>query len=129
MSARRRKRRPAGALEGDVLAALWAADEPLTPTAVQREVGGELAYTTVLTALVRLHEKGVVDRERCGRGYAYRPVLDRPGITAAQMRELLESEDDREAVLARFVGSLSAEDERALIELLGRDAAQPRRSP
>jgi len=91
----------------------------MTPASVQGDLGGGLAYTTVLTALVRLHEKGVVERERMGRGYAYRPVLDRPGITAAEMRRLLDADEDREAVLASFVGSLSADEERALRELLG----------
>ena len=103
-----------------MLEVLWTADAPLTPAAVQRQLGGVLAYTTVMTALVRLHEKGVVDRERVGRAYAYRPVLDQDGIAAAQMRELLDSGGDRAAVLASFVGSLSAEDERALVELLRR---------
>jgi predicted transcriptional regulator len=121
-----RARRPAGALEGDVLATLWAAEEPLTPAAVQAELGGELAYTTVMTALVRLYGKGVLERERAGRGYAYRPVLDRSGVTAARMRDLLDSGEDRDAVLASFVGSLSAADEQALIELLGGGDSQPR---
>jgi predicted transcriptional regulator len=111
-------RRPAGALEAEILAALWAADEPLTPAAVQRELGQGLAYTTVMTALTRLHEKGVVSRNKAGRAYAYTAVLDSSGIAAARMRELLESGDDRQAVLARFVGSLSEDDERVLTELL-----------
>ena len=118
MSRRARSRRPAGALEAEILATLWAADEPLTPAAVQTLLGGELAYTTVMTALTRLHEKGVVSRGRVGRAYAYKAVLDEPGIAAAQMQQLLESGEDRRAVLARFVGSLSDDDERALIELL-----------
>ncbi|MFL5869665.1 MAG: BlaI/MecI/CopY family transcriptional regulator [Solirubrobacterales bacterium] len=118
------KRRPSGALESEVLATLWAADGPLTPAVVQRELGGELAYTTVLTALVRLYDKGVISRERAGRGFAYRPVLDRPGIAAAEMRRLLDSGDDREAVLASFVGSLSDDEERALLELLERQASE-----
>lgn len=121
MSPRKAKRRPAGALEGDVLATLWAADRPLTPAEVQEHVGGDLAYTTVMTALSRLFEKGVLDREPAGRGFAYRPVLDRPGITAAQMRDLLDSGDDREAVLARFVGTLTPADEQALAGLLARE--------
>ncbi len=112
------KRRPAGALESEILAALWASEAPLTPAEVQAEVGGELAYTTVMTGLSRLHEKGVVSRERAGRAYAYSPVLDEPGIAAAQMRQLLETGADRRAVLARFVGSLSDADESALLELL-----------
>lgn len=118
MSRRPSRRRPAGALEAEIVATLWAADEPLTPSAVQHELEGGLAYTTVMTALTRLHEKGVVSRERAGRAYAYRPVLDQPGITAAQMRRLLESGEDREAVLARFVGALDAADEQALEALL-----------
>jgi predicted transcriptional regulator len=112
------KRRPSGALEAEIVATLWAAGEPLTPRAMQEELGGKLAYTTVMTALTRLYEKGVVSREKSGRAYAYTAVLDTPGIAAARMRELLESGGDREAVLARFLGSLSDDDERMLIDLL-----------
>ena len=118
MSKHERTKRPAGALEAEVLAALWAADRPLTPADVNEEVGGDLAYTTVMTALTRLHEKGAVTRRKAGRAFAYTPLLDEPGIAAARMRELLESGDDREAVLARFVGSLSEQEEELLAELL-----------
>jgi predicted transcriptional regulator len=118
MSRSANSRRPAGALEAEIVATLWAAGEPLTPKAVQSQLGGELAYTTVMTALTRLYDKGVVSREKSGRAYAYTAVLDAPGIAAARMRELLESGGDRQAVLARFLGSLSDDDERALIELL-----------
>jgi predicted transcriptional regulator len=100
------------------VAALWAAGEPLTPKQVQTELGGELAYTTVMTSLTRLYEKGVVSREKHGRAYAYTAVLDSPGIAAARMRELMDAGGDREAVLARFLGTLSDADERTLVELL-----------
>ena len=109
------------------MAALWAAGEPLTPKAVQSELGGELAYTTVMTALTRLYEKDVVSREKRGRAYAYTAVLDSPGIAAARMRELLEAGGDREAVLARFLGALSDADERTLVELLRAASADGRR--
>ena len=118
MNPRANSRRAPGALEAEVVAVLWAAAEPLTPRAVQDELGGRLAYTTVMTALTRLHEKGVVGREKRGRAYAYTPLLDSPGIAAARMRELLDAGGDREEVLARFLGSLSDDDERTLIELL-----------
>jgi predicted transcriptional regulator len=111
-------RRPSGALEAEVLAALWAANEPLTPAGVQRELDGALAYTTVMTALTRLHDKGVVTRCRAGRAYAYAPRLDQAGIAAARMRELLDAGADRRAVLAQFVGALDPRDERLLEELL-----------
>jgi predicted transcriptional regulator len=85
---------------------------------VQAELGGGLAYTTVMTALTRLHEKGALKREKAGRAYAYTPLLDEAGIAAAQMRDLLGSTEERDAVLARFVGSLSEEEEKVLVELL-----------
>jgi predicted transcriptional regulator len=34
--------------------------------------GRENAYTTVMTVMSRLHERGVLDRERRGRQYIYR---------------------------------------------------------
>ena len=118
MASKEKNRRPAGALQGEVLAALWAADRPLTPAEVQEDVGRDLAYTTVMTALARLHEKGAVRRKKIGRAFAYTPILDEPGIAAARMRELLGAGEDRGAVLARFVGTLSSEEEEMLAELL-----------
>ncbi|MGW1744381.1 BlaI/MecI/CopY family transcriptional regulator [Streptomyces sp. NPDC002092] len=114
----RTDRRPAGELEASVLAALWAADAPLTPGAVQLELGGGLARTTVTTILTRLHAKGAVTRERSGRGYAYAPAQDSPGLTARRMHAELDKDEDRGTVLARFVSDLSPEDEQLLRTLL-----------
>lgn len=111
-------RRPAGGLEAEVLAALWAAGRPLTPREVMSDLDGGLAYTTVMTALSRLHDKGAVDRRRAGRAYRYTPVMDQADIAAGRMRALLEGRTDRSAVLARFVDALSPEDERLVAELL-----------
>lgn len=115
-----RSRRPAGALETEVLAALWAAPAPMTPAQVQQALDDQLAYTTVMTILTRLYEKGAVQRERIGRAYAYAPVLDQDGIAAARMRSLLDRGADRKNVLAQFVDGLSVDDERALQTLLTR---------
>ncbi|MEU1306975.1 BlaI/MecI/CopY family transcriptional regulator [Streptomyces shenzhenensis] len=112
------ERRPAGELEASVMAALWAADGPQTPGQVQLSLGADLARTTVTTILSRLHEKGVVDRHRQGRGYAYVPVQDAQGLTARRMHTELDRDSDRETVLARFVAQLSADDERVLRDLL-----------
>src|SRR3977135_1309342 len=60
-------RRAAGELEAEVLAALWAADGPLTTADVRHAVGGGLAYNTVQTILVRLYDKGLIDRLADGR--------------------------------------------------------------
>ncbi|MFJ4789943.1 BlaI/MecI/CopY family transcriptional regulator [Streptomyces sp. NPDC088794] len=116
-------RRARGELEGGVLAALWAAHEPLTARQVQERLPGDLAYTTVLTILSRLHDKGMLVRHPAGRGYAYTPVRDEASDTAVRMHSLLERGSDREAVLTRFVNELSAADEQLLHRLLGEQDA------
>jgi predicted transcriptional regulator len=112
------ERRPAGELEATVMAALWAAGAPRTPGQVQADLVVDLARTTVTTILTRLHDKGVLGRERQGRGYAYFPVEDAPGLTARRMHSELDRDTDRETVLARFVARLSTDDERILRDLL-----------
>ncbi|MEU6094971.1 BlaI/MecI/CopY family transcriptional regulator [Streptomyces sp. NPDC047079] len=117
-------RRARGELESDVLAALWAADGPLTARQVREQLPGDLAYTTVLTILSRLYDKGMLVRHREGRGYAYAPARDEASHTARRMRSLLEGGSDREAVLARFVSELSAQDEHVLHQLLSGHSAR-----
>ena len=122
-------RRARGELESDVLAALWAADGPLTARHVRDALPGDLAYTTVLTILSRLYDKEMLVRHREGRGYAYEPVRDEASHTAQRMRSLLEGGSDREAVLTRFVSELSEQDEHVLHQLLsGHDDRSGRRA-
>ena len=71
-------RRAAGQLEAAALGVLQAAGSPLTPARVRDELGDDLAYTTVVTILSRLHAKGVLTRQRSGRAYSYAPVADEP---------------------------------------------------
>jgi predicted transcriptional regulator len=115
-----RSRRAPGELEADVLATLWRSDEPMSPGQVREQLGSDLAYTTVMTILTRLYEKGSVTRRLVGRAYVYTPSQAQAEVTAAQMRALLDRGFDRTEVLARFVGSLSHDDERTLASLLGR---------
>jgi predicted transcriptional regulator len=115
------RRRGSGQLEAEILAVLWAGDDPLTPGQVHRMLDAGLAYTTVVTCLSRLHDKGVLTRRRVGRAYAYRPVADQPGLAARRMRQVLDAEHDRQVTLSRFVSELSAEDERVLRAVLGPD--------
>ena len=83
------RRRPRGSLEQQILAVLGAAGRPMTPAEVRDALGGELAYTTVMTVLARLHEKGATTRSRAGRAFAYRLAADDAELTARRMRRLL----------------------------------------
>jgi predicted transcriptional regulator len=118
-------RRRSGGLEHEVLAVLLAAEKPMTAGQVRAVMGGKLAYTTVMTVLSRIAEKGLAMRTREGRAHVYAPVRDGAAVTALRMRRLLDAGDDRAAVLARFVGSLSDADEAMLVQML----ANPDREP
>jgi predicted transcriptional regulator len=133
MAGRRNPRRR-GALESEIVAALAAAGEPLTPGEVQARMGGDLAYTTVLTTLARLHAKEAVTREPRGRGHAYALIGSKTeseaGLTARQMQKLLQGNSERAYVLSRFVETLDEESSQILRELLGRETGpRPGDSP
>lgn len=113
------ERRRFGELENLVLAALWAGTGPMVPAQVQAAVGADLAYTTVMTILVRLHDKGIIERSRQGRAYAYRPVVAEADVVAEEVRRLLDRGQDRAAVLQGLVEGLEPGDEEVLRQLLG----------
>ncbi len=113
------ERREMGALEAEVLAELWSRVGPATPAEVLEAMDTDLAYTTVMTILMRLWKKGLVERERRGRAYAYRTVVTEAELTAKRMRAMLDRSQDREGALSRFVGSLPKREERALRRILG----------
>lgn len=116
-------RRESGARVAEVLAALWAADHPLTAREVAAAIGDGLAYTTVQTILARLHEKGAVRREPAGRAHAYTPVLDEAGLAARRMHALLDRRADYTTVVTRFLGSLDADQRRTFARLLRTEGA------
>ncbi|MFE0379945.1 BlaI/MecI/CopY family transcriptional regulator [Streptomyces inhibens] len=125
----RARRRGQGQLESQVLAALHHSPGPATAAWVQERLGGDLAYTTVMTILSRLHAKQAVTRERSGRAYVWTPAADEAGLAALRMRRVLDGEPDRDAVLTSFVSALSAHDEQLLRALLDRATADDPATP
>lgn len=115
------QRRPKGALETAVLEQVWAEPSGLTPRQALERLDGELAYTTIMTILNRLWTKGLLEREREGRAYRYKPLVSQSELVALRMGEALEVAGDRQATLSRFVEELSDADEAMLRSLLRRD--------
>lgn len=114
-------RRAAGTLESEVLGIFRAADGPLSPGEVRvriaGESGAELSYSTVVTIVSRLHAKGLLTRQRAGRGFTYAPV-DEASFAVSRMNQALGSGSDRDAVLSQFVSGLSRRDARLVRMLL-----------
>jgi len=96
-------------LELDCMNTLWPIGE-----ATVREIRERLAerrpraYTTIMTIMDRLARKGVVERHKVGRAYAYRPNLSIEDARAQALGQVLENffGGSREALLAQLGGDL-----------------------
>lgn len=111
-----------GELERAVMDVLWNGEVEFTAVELRDELPGrDLATTTVLTVLSRLESKGMVARERGRRPHVYRALSTRADHVADLMREVLGTAPDRDAVLARFVGTVSGEEAATLRRLLDGD--------
>ncbi|MGY1711199.1 BlaI/MecI/CopY family transcriptional regulator [Geodermatophilus sp. SYSU D00758] len=107
-----------GELERTIMDRLWAAGGPVPAARLREELADRgLALTTVHTVLSRLESKGLVVHDE-GRPRRFRPRATREEHAAELMHEVLGSSGDRQAVLARFVGGVDAEEARLLRELL-----------
>ncbi len=81
-----------GMAELEVLKTLWD-HGPATVRQVLTHVhaqGRNLAYTTVLTYLTRLEQKGYVRSDKSGLAYVYRPKVSRAKVTKSRLRSLIE---------------------------------------
>lgn len=82
----------------------------------------DIAYTTVMTTVTRLYEKGILERERDGKRYLYSPKLSREEFLQSTAREVLNEAvggHQAMAMLAEKVSEASAgelDDLEALIQ-------------
>ena len=115
-------RRKMGELEGQVLGVLWDADRWMTPGEVLGALppGHPVVYSTVMTVLRRLWKKGVVERRKQGRAFAYHPLQSREQQAAARMVALLDAAQEPEAAMTHFLAGLDPSRRRQLRRLLNR---------
>lgn len=79
-----------GEREADVMKALWALGSG-TVADVRARLPVSLAYTTVLTILRRLQEKGFVEPEVEGRAHRYRPLVSEYEVRSTALSRLIRS--------------------------------------
>ncbi|TKJ28752.1 BlaI/MecI/CopY family transcriptional regulator, partial [Blastococcus sp. CCUG 61487] len=107
-----------GELERAVMDLLWSADGPLAAPALRDGLADRgVALTTVHTVLTRLEQKGFVVHDDA-RPRRFSPRASREEHAAELMHEVLGQAADRQAVLARFVGTVNEDEARLLRELL-----------
>ncbi|MBT2382705.1 BlaI/MecI/CopY family transcriptional regulator [Streptomyces sp. ISL-11] len=105
-----------GDLEDAVMTRVWDWNRPVTVREVLEDLQQErsIAYTTVMTVMDNLYQKGWLRREAEGRAYRYEAVSNRAAYSAALMNEAWSLSDNPAAALVAFFGMMSAEQREAL---------------
>jgi BlaI family penicillinase repressor len=98
-----------GQLEHKVLSILWEHSAPLKPCDVQKNLPQAYAYSTVKTALERLHRKGVIDRCKEGNVYWYHSKLSKPEYAKQHLGSVYQQliEAYGEAAVTQFLQALT----------------------
>ena len=110
-----------GDLEADIMEQVWQ-ESPASVRDVHERIAKKrtIAYTTVMTVMSRLAEKGLLKREQLGRAFLYAPVQTRDEFCSdtisTVMRGLLGGFG--EPVLSNFIETVGSEDEAKLDELI-----------
>ena len=101
---RRRKELPTQA-EMEILNTLWKAGEASVQDVCQQLKPPKRAYTTVLTLLRIMEQKGYVSHEVEGRAFIYSPLLDETTTRRSVIRRLVDRmfEGSAEALVASLL--------------------------
>ncbi len=78
-----------GDLQLRIMKVLWQA-APATVADVQKELGGQLAYTTVATMLRKMEERGLLRHRALGRKFLYEPAVSAEKVTQSMADDLVD---------------------------------------
>jgi predicted transcriptional regulator len=97
-------------LEAAIMDVVWS--RRLTSFAVSEvlavlETQRHIAYTTVMTTLARLHDKGLLARSREGKRYLYSPKLSREQFLESTARTVLDQAVGGHQALAMLAEKVS----------------------
>lgn len=99
-----------GPLETDIMQVIWQ-DERSTVKKVHRKLSQQrdIAYTTVMTTMSRLAEKGVLHRHREGLAYVYTPAITEDDFVTMVVQQVLDGlmEDYSETAIDYMIDYLS----------------------
>lgn len=112
-------RKALGDLEADIMELCWQRDiSSVREIHEMLEQGREIAYTTVMTVMGRLADKGILRKEREGKQYLYAPAVSKEEFSQTMFMSLMKGfkADFGAQALAFFVENLT-EDNETLDEL------------
>lgn len=81
-------RKVLGELEQKVMDVLWSQEQALKPAEVRTLLDNVPAYTTVMTILKRLHDKGLLQRQMQAGAYYYQAAVTREAFAENKLQSL-----------------------------------------
>lgn len=109
-----------GQLEAAVMQRLWDWQRPVAVREVLEDFQKDrtIAYTTVMTVMDNLFQKGFLKRDMHGRAFRYLPVRTREQHTADLMEQALSNGGDSAATLLYFIKQIPANEVEQLRRVL-----------
>lgn len=101
-----------GKLEAQLMEILWNADRALNVEETREalaKAGKTSAYTTIMTTLGRMYNKGLLAREMIGKAYYYTPRVSQRELTSGVTKQVIDGllGAFAEPAMAYFVEALS----------------------
>lgn len=82
-----------GELESDVMEIIWQSKGPISVRTVTQSLQKkrQIAYTTVMTIMGRLVEKGLLKRQESGKAYIYQPAFSKEKFLSRITRQIIKN--------------------------------------
>lgn len=110
-----------GSLESNVMEIVWLKNTEVSVRDIFETLIGtrEIAYTTVMTIMGRLAEKGLLTRRKEGNAFLFSPVITREDFTAQLVDNVVDDllSDFSEAAMASFINRVGEKDLEAIEKL------------
>jgi len=109
-----------GELEADIMKIVWRANRATVRDVYEQlRLERNLAYTTVMTIMGRLAEKGLLDKEPIGNAYVYSPTISEGDFVKRIVTEVIDGlmEEFSEPAISHMVDRLSSEDTKKINKL------------
>lgn len=114
-----------GELESDVMEIIWQSKGPISVRTVTQSLQKkrQIAYTTVMTIMGRLVNKGLLKRQESGKAYVYQPVYSKEKFLSRVSRQIIKNfiASFGEAAVAHFaeeINKLTPEKRKQLQKML-----------
>lgn len=117
-----------GELESEIMEIIWRQKDAVSVKDITEVLGKkrQIAYTTVMTIMLRLVNKGILVRHLSGTSYLYKPKFSREQFIARAVHSIFSSTVSSlgEEVLAHFIKEIqkiNPKKRQELLKILGED--------